>query len=434
LSGDATFTRRTTPRISSTDLTGGFSNTVTANLILQRALESGGRVTLSAQGTGLNTNSRIQGCGTFDPTLPAPECTVYSNSVLLTFSHPLLRGFGAEIAQANLRRSRIQRDLALLNRQARAANVVRDTINAYWELAYQTQDLEIRRSAVELARQQLRTTQAQIDVGRFGVLELAAVERAIAEREQEVALAEQELALRSLDLQRLFGVAPPASFAGYRASDRPNAAGHEVDIAAEVARALETSPALKSLKMGLKLTEIDLLVAEAAVRPQLDLVATAGATGRRTDLGESLSQTGNLENPTWSAGLVFQLPVQNRSARGAAASARLSGQLAELDAADLEIAIRDGVARLAARIRAASRRIELSRAAIGFADKNLTAEKARFDVGRATNNDVLLRQQELKQAEIHLARATIDLLTSDTALAALTGEILERYGIVLKGS
>ena len=434
LAGDVNFARRTTPRISDTDLTGGFANTAAANLSLQRALESGGRMTLAAQASRLNTNSLIQGCGTNDPLLPPPECTVYNNGVLLTFSHPLLRGFGAEIAQANLRRSRIQRDLALLNRQARAANVVRDTINTYWELSYQTQELEIRRSAVELARQQLRSTKEQIDVGRLSLLEMATVERAIADREQDVALAEQELVLRSLDLQRLFGAAPPAAFSGYLASDRPRAAGHQVDVAAEVGRALESSPALKSFKMGLKLTQIDIQVAEAAVRPQLDLVATVGAIGRSTDLGVSLAQIGSVGFPTWSAGLLFQLPVQNRAARGLATSAHLADQRAELDAADVELAIRDSVARLAARTQAASRRIELGNAAIGFAEKNLTAEKARFEVGRATNNDVLLRQQELKQAEIRLARATIDLLTSDTALAALTGEILERYGIVLEGS
>ena len=133
-------------------------------------------------------------------------CT-FITDLALTFSHPLLRGFGTEIAQANLNKQRIQRDLALLNRQARASLVVRDTVVGYWELAYQTEDLAIRRSAVELARQQLKTTQAMIDVQRIGKLELAAVEAAIAARQQEVATAEQELLLRGLDL--IAPVRPP---------------------------------------------------------------------------------------------------------------------------------------------------------------------------------------------------------------------------------
>jgi outer membrane protein TolC len=131
-------------------------------------------------------------------------------------------------------------------------------------------------------------------------------------------------------------------------------------------------------------------------------------------------------------GLTFSLPVQNRAARGAAEAARAGADSAQLDAADLELAIRDGVARFAAQIRSASARAGFAREAVTFAQQNLDAEKARFDVGRSTNNDVLLRQQELKQAEIAVARADVDLLEADAALDALTGDILETYGVALK--
>ena len=61
-------------------------------------------------------------------------------------------------------------------------------------------------------------------------------------------------------------------------------------------------------------------------------------------------------------------------------------------------------------VRTAARRVELAKATVGFANQNLEAEKARFSVGRSTNNDVLLRQQELKSAEIQVVQATVDLL------------------------
>ena len=82
----------------------------------------------------------------------------YQANLTLSFSHPLWRGFGTEIALADLRRARIQQDIAELARQMRACNVVRDVAIAYWELAYATQALAIRRSAVELAEEQLRIT------------------------------------------------------------------------------------------------------------------------------------------------------------------------------------------------------------------------------------------------------------------------------------
>jgi outer membrane protein len=427
LSGDGTVARQ--PPQSLGSLTSGPSSTALVNLQLGRALETGGQVALVDRFRYVNSGSSL---GCTDPGGPGSTCA-HMNDLTLVFSHPLLRGFGTEIAQANLNKQRIQRDLALLNRQARASLVVRDTVIGYWELAYQTEDLAIRRSAVELARQQLRTTQAMIDVQRVGKLELAAVEAAIAARQQEVATGEQELVLRGLDLMRLFGRPVPPTFAGYASGERPSAGAHEVDVAADITRALQNSPALKSLKMGIGLTDIDIQVAAASVRSRLDFAGSVGVSGRDNGtLSDSLAQTSRFDRPTWSAGLIFELPVQNRAARGAEQTARLTGERATLDAGDLELAIRDGVARLGARIHAASQREQLARAAVGYAGQNLEAERARFEVGRSTNNDVLLRQQELKQAEIAVARATVDLLVNDAALAALTGDILDRYQIKLQ--
>jgi outer membrane protein TolC len=86
---------------------------------------------------------------------------------------------------------------------------------------------------------------------------------------------------------------------------------------------------------------------------------------------------------------------------------------------------------MSAQIRSAGARVEFGRAAVTFSQDNLQAEMARFQVGTSTNNDVLLRQQELKQAQSSVARAAADLLEAEIALAALTGDILETYGVEL---
>ena len=46
---------------------------------------------------------------------------------------------------------------------------------------------------------------------------------------------------------------------------------------------------------------------------------------------------------------------------------------------------------------------------------------------------MLLRQQELKDAETRLLRATVDQNESEIALSAATAEVLDRYGVMLKG-
>jgi HAE1 family hydrophobic/amphiphilic exporter-1 len=342
LAGDGTFSRNATPPLSETRSsmggaggaagaggamgTGGAGGTAVAptsdrnsgtsysevfDLSLSRALESGGNLTLAVQGRGTTTSTTFQ-CGA----LFATSCQIYAPSMTLSFTQPVLRGFGRQIAEANLRKARINADLALLNRQAQASNTVRDTIIAYWELAYQTQDLDNQRFSERLAREQLRTTDAQIQVGKLGELTAAAVHRAIATAQQAEASSEQALMGRALDLQRLFGSAVPAGFVGYKAADVLEASKHDVDVDAETRHALEASPALKSIRMGLKISETDLAVALDSMRPQLNFVASVSQGGRNQALAESLRQMTNPDYVDYSAGLTFQLPLQNRAARG----------------------------------------------------------------------------------------------------------------------
>lgn len=425
---DPLFSRRQPP-LSDEGLAVGATNTLSLEVGLQRALETGGVLRLGGRSRGVNTSSRLGS----DPSLGLVERTLYSTDFTLDFSHPLLRGFGTQITQANIHRQRIQRDVALLNRQMRAANVVRDVIITYWELAYSSQDLAIRRSAVELAQEQLRITKAQIDVGRLAPVDAAAVERAIGERLQEVAVSEERLYFRTLELLSLLGVPPDPALPPFVATDMPSATPREVDARTEVKRALEANPQLRALKTGLRLNEIDIRTAANTLLPRLDFVSGIGTTARRENLGESFERAAAFDELTWSAGLRFELPIQNRTARGQHQAARLESQISRLGVEEFELTLRESVMRLASNQRTASRRMALARQTVGFAQQSLEAERARFQVGRSTNNDVLLRQQELKNAEIQVVRATVDLINSEAALAAATGEILERYGLQLKG-
>jgi len=431
LNGALNFQRSTQPALSATDIASGFTEDLGFDLAISRNLESGGGLRLSLENDRFTTNSRLQ-CGTALSGGPQ-TCTFYQSNLGLTFNHPLLRGFGTEVAQANLRKQRIQKDVALLNRQIRVANVLRDVVTAYWELSYATQDLAIRRSAVDLAREQLRITKAQIDVGRLAPIDRAAVERAIGDRLQDVAISEQNQFYRNLDLRRLAGIPGDAGQRPFAASDSPSSIRPEVDPAGELGRALQNNPQLRALKTGLALNAIDVETARNTLLPRLDFVGTIGSRGRNPTVPETLNQAIGLDEFTWTAGLTFQLPVENRTARGQMRGAELALESGRLDAGSLELTIRDTVLRYVWAIRTAATRVDLSKQTVGFAQQNLEAEKARFSVGRSTNNDVLLRQQELKSAEINVVRAEVDLLDADVNMAAITAEILDRYGVVLRG-
>jgi outer membrane protein TolC len=73
--------------------------------------------------------------------------------------------------------------------------------------------------------------------------------------------------------------------------------------------------------------------------------------------------------------------------------------------------------------------MELAKQAIEFAKRNVAAEQGRFEAGRSTNFDVNNRIEDLKQARLRFARASVDYLEALNNLDYLTGDILPRYGI-----
>ncbi len=429
--GGLSYGREVTPALSDQDAVGGATRTLDWNLGLSRNLETGGSLALSLDTSRVATTSRLQSGQVLETDDVAT--TFYATNLNLTFTHPLWRGLGAQIATAQLRRQRVAESESLLNRQMQAANAVRDVVTAYWELAYATQMVGIARSAVNLAEEQLRATQALIEVGRLATVDAAAVERAIGQRQQGLALAEQDLYLRGLELRRLLGQPVEPGTPSLEAGDAPEASGSTLDVAAEIQLALDNNPQLRALRMGTKLSQIDVQMAQDTLHPRLDFVGQVGSAGRRVGLAESFSQLGQTENLGWVAGLTFEVPLENRTARGQMQAARLAQVATQLDAETLSLQLRELVLRLATSARTAATRVQLAQREVGFAQINLDAERARFSVGRATNNDVLLRQQELKDAETRVVRAQVDLLSADAALAAATAEILGRYDMELTG-
>lgn len=429
--GGARTGREVTPALSVDDANGGATRTLDLNVGLFRNLETGGTVSLTVDTARIATSSPLQSGQLFDA--GSANATFYSTNLSLNFTHPLWRGLGTEIATAQVRKQRIAASVALLNRQMQAANAVRDVVTAYWELTYATQVVTIARSALQLAQEQLRTTQALIDVGRLATVDAAAVERAIGQRQQDLALAEQSLFFRSLELRHLWGEPVSAHTPPLEAQDAPDATDESIDVTAAIQRALDNNPQLRALRMGAQLSQVDVQMAEDTLHPRLDFVGQVGTTGRRVGWADSFSQLGQADSLGWAAGLTFELPLQNRTGRGQAQAARLGELAATLDADSLALQLRELVLRLGTSARTAATRISLAQREVEFARVNLDAEEARFSVGRATNNDVLLRQQELKDAQTRVVRAHVDLLTAQAALAATSGDILDRSDLGLKG-
>ncbi|MEO8182494.1 MAG: TolC family protein [Deltaproteobacteria bacterium] len=404
---------------------------VSGSLSLTRPLAAGGRVGLHLQAGYGRTRF---GTDLDAMMLERSASEAYAPSLQLSLEQPLLRGFGADVARADRRRARIQRSVAAAEREGLAASLVREIVSGYWNLAYSAEELAIRRASAAAAREQLLRVQANIAVGKLPQSASAEIEVAIALRDDSVLLAELVVTDRSLALGLACGVPISERLA---AADTLSTADIRAPAARAPEEALETAlaenPQLRAVSEQGRGRAIEIDVTENGLLPQLDFTAAGGPVGNARDVSGAYEQMTRLGSYTITAGLAFTLPIGRHAARGAQDAAREGLRKARLGEAQLAAQIAAAVLGGIARRETARRRAEVLGPSARTAALDLEAEKARFEVGRASNFDVLRRQDQLAAVQILLLRARLDELDAWAELDALTGEILDRNGVVVGG-
>ena len=115
----------------------------------------------------------------------------------MSFSQPLLKGFGIDIDTAPVRIARIREKMNVLVFRDTIAGTIESTISAYRGVIRANWAIAISREALGRARKQLETNRSLIRAGRMAEREIVQSEAEIANR--ELSLVESENALRAAD-------------------------------------------------------------------------------------------------------------------------------------------------------------------------------------------------------------------------------------------
>ena len=416
----------------------------------RRALETGGSIALTFDTRRTRLDQPL------DPTNPnggRAALSAFAVVPSLTITQPILRGAGLKVNRAPIDKAKIATTAAEAAKLATAQQLARDLIAAYWELSFAHRDLANRRRSVESVRQQLDRTEKMVRAGKRSRIEAKAVEQALASREAEVGTAENavleaSLALRKRMGQKLVGL----DALGIQPTTLPEVQPRAVLIDDEVERALAASPRIKQIELQISGLRIDQRVAANQRLPKLDASASftpqgrsieslgnpaAGVPPREASWGQAfrnmfnadVGNNGLLADWTLTGNITLTWDVQNRGARGARQPATLAVEQATLQLEQTRQEVVADVILAANRLRTAGKTIVAARTSEELARENLAAEQAKFELGRATNYDVLLRQDQLDAAATATVRAQVDYLVALADLQANNGEILPAYGL-----
>ena len=413
------------------------SRVTSANASVNQVIPTGGQYSVGF------TNSRVSASsgGTF--VNPA-----YRTGLQFSFAQPLMRDFGVDITRRGITIAR--NNLGVTEGFFRTAmmDTVHSVEQAYLDLLYARRAVNVVKESLFLARDQARITQIRIDVGASAPLDILTPRVTIATTEEQMIRAVADVRNTEDRLRALLNLPPsewdrpiiPSEDIEYRAMS--------VDETSAVQQALANRPEMTQQRLTIDNLRVNALYTRNQILPTVDLnlgYNLGGLAGRTlvfdedtglptgqvisTNYGNALSQVFGRDFPSWNVGFTFGLPVLNIGARAQARAAQLDFEQSQSSLAQTQQNIAVEVRAAARAIDTFSRTIAASRAAREAAERNLEAERKRYENGMTTNFQVLEVQQDLSDARVRELQALVGYNKAVAAYHRAIGDILAVHNI-----
>ena len=354
----------------------------------------------------------------------------FNNNFGLTLTQPLLRGFLIDNNRQQLIVTALNRDASEIQLRGTIATTLANVRNAYWELLYSNDALEVARGSLDLATKLVADNRARVEVGALAPLDVVQAQAEEATRRQALAQAEAQSRTAELALKRLIvsGTDDPLWSAEVNPVDRPTFLTDPLDVQSAVRKALDNRTDLQIARKTIDSNDVTLRFMRNQTLPELDLTAMYGATGlggtqfQRNGSGVTSQVIGIMPGgyadawhtltgrsyPTWNLALNLSYPIgaSAQDAQLARAKVQLNQSAAQLRALELQVAT--DVTNAALQVQSGLTRYQAASVARDFAQQRLDAEQSRFEVGLSTNFLVVQAQRDLSTAQNTELRALLD--------------------------
>jgi outer membrane protein TolC len=334
-----------------------------------------------------------------------------SLSTSLSASVDLFTGFrrGAEGRAA--RANQTAADASLVDARFQQALT---TTNQFLDALAAQQLVRVRESSVRRAEEQLKTSVAKLRAGSATRSDSLRSLVTLGSARLELIRAGTDLATAEAGLARLIGetgrVQAKDDSAFYQITATPDTASLRAEAEAK-------SPRIQSASAVAEAARADLKASRSGYWPSLSLSANTAWNASRSNDYDLFNQRQLSLGLRWNLFDRFdrELAIAQRSAtvqvadatasdEQRAVAAELTAQLAELDAATIQI--------------------EITLTSVVAATEDLRVQQERYRLGASTIVDVLTSQEALNQAEVDVVVARFDYLRAKASLEALIGRTL----------
>ncbi len=350
----------------------------------------------------------------------------YTSNLGLTLTQPLLKNFGFEATETNIRVATNNQSISQEQLRLRVSDVVTQVQNAYVELAFAIENLEVQRRSLRLAQDLVALNKARVRAGVAAPVEVTQAEAQEAARVQDVILAEKAVQDAQDTLKVILNLPVSGGWGQeirltYTLTFEPK----PVNLDESIQKALEGRYEYKSAKLDIDNKELSARLTRNQLLPDLSLTGSVFSTGVGTTYGGNLSEMGSGDFVSYSVGVVLTVPLGNRGPQASYIKAKLTADQARTSLKNLELQIIQQVREGVRRVEADAKRVDANRAARVLAEEQLRVEQRRLEAGVTTTFNVLSFQRDLSEAQANEIRAIADYYKSLANLEKVRGTVLE---------
>jgi outer membrane protein len=450
----------------STNLTAVLSHSTQFNNSYSQTFETGTNFSVAWNNT---RSSSTAGANFLNPAV--------TSNFSVSFTQPLLNGFGLAMGTRNIRIAKNNRKIADWAFTAQAITTITNTITAYWELVYARENVKVNQQAVTVAQKLFEDNKKQLEIGSLAPLDVTRSESEVATDTQNLIFAQTTQLQDEQNLKNFISKDPLAANiinVQIIPTDLPKqpAAIEAASFEDALKEAFAKRPELQEEALNLLNAEIDVKANRNALLPTLSIggfYESQGLAGNSTILGApttistgipivdgtgapvlvngapifestttapvtgtsqqgfttAQSQIFHNQFPEYAGQLTLTLPLRNRAAQAEYARALLSQRqlqtterqlrnAALLDVRNSFIALTQDRAQVAAAVKARE-----------LQQQTFDAEEKKYQLGASTVYTVIQTQRDLTLAQGNEIRALANLEEAKAGYERAVGRTLE---------
>lgn len=349
----------------------------------------------------------------------------------LTFTQPLLRGFGKDANLAEIRIAKANAKIADYEWQSRTSSVVAEVMKRYYDVVFTRENIAVQAEGITLAEKLLEDTRKRGKEGVAAGNDVVVAEAGVYQRKEEVLAAELQYIERQNALQLLFKRADDVYSTNTRVvpvddlTDNMPATNRNTLMGLAVKNRYEVKQAEEFIRARVAQQQL----ATNQSKSRLDFVGSAGLHGLDGNVGQTYSNAFQSQGPEWTAGLQFSVPLNRDNMKATQRLAEHQHEQAIRQAEKLRLQVLLEVDTVFNRVLIDQQRLAATRKSREAARQSADAELKRLQQGVSTSYQVLQLQRNYSQARSRELAALADFNKSLADLYLTTATLLEKQQI-----